>query len=112
MLAVVAILAVLLALASAVAVVAVRALVRSLQDDRLFLRARVCDLERQLASHSWQDYAQISTVPSPALVTPDNLPRNGWGEARAEEAYGESADDVIESFLASNGVDLEGPTVG
>lgn len=107
---VIVLLAVLLLATAIVTTFTSRAFIRSLHDDRAFLRERVTDLERQLASHSWQDYAQVSTVPTP-LARASEVVRNGWGEERLDEAYGENEDDVIENFLASNGVDLEGPTI-
>lgn len=85
-------------------------LVSTLRDERNFLRARVVDLERQLRAHTWHEYAGISQVPSPLTVA--NEVTNGWGEARSDEAYGESAEDVFEQRLAALGLDLEGPTVG
>lgn len=84
--------------------------IETLKADKAYLRERVTDLENRLASHSWQEYAAMSEIPTP--LTRSTKPTNGFGEERSEEAYGETAEDVLASYLASNGVDLEGPTVG
>lgn len=84
--------------------------VRSLHEDRNFQRARVVDLERQLAAHTWQEYAQLTALTSPLQQA--TAATNGWGEQRPEEAYGESAEDNFAHQLAGLGLDLEGPTVG
>lgn len=91
-------------------VAAVWSLVSTLRDERNFLRARVVDLERQLRAHTWQEYASLSQVESPvasaAAVT------NGWGEPRSEESFGETEADNVAAYLASAGIDYEGPTLG
>jgi hypothetical protein len=85
-------------------------LVATLRDERTFLRARVVDLERQLRSHNWSEYAGISQVPSPLTVASEVT--NGWGETRREEAFGESPEDQVQAHLEALGLDLDGPTVG
>lgn len=81
-----------------------------LRAESAYLRARVTDLERQLRSHTWQEYAAISQVPSPLTVAHEVT--NGWGETRSEESYGATLEDQVEHRLAEMGLDLEGPTVG
>lgn len=105
-----AILAVLLLAVQAWVILVYRAYLRSMNEDRAYSRERITDLERALLAHGWQDYAQIAATPTP--LARSTAVTNGWGEDRPEEAYGENEHDVIESFLASNGIDLEGPTLG
>jgi len=74
-------------------------------------QTRITDLENRLMSHSWGEYAQLQNgVDSHTDQTARVL--NSFGEPRAEEAFGETEEDQVDAFLRSQGIDLEGPTVG
>lgn len=74
-------------------------------------QTRITDLENRLMSHTWGEYAQLQNgVDNHTAQTVRAV--NSFGEVRAEEAFGETEEDLVDAFLAANGVDLEGPTVG
>lgn len=86
-----------------------KALVAALSDDKDYARQRIADLERSLASHSFEQYAALSQLPTPLERSRSTV---SFGGTRPDEAWGEAEEDIIESYLAANGVDLEGPTIG
>lgn len=74
-------------------------------------QTRITDLENRLMSHTWGEYAQLQNeVDNHTAQTVRSL--NSFGEARAEEAYGESPEDVAEQLLSELVGDYEGPTIG
>lgn len=84
----------------------------SVQASVAYERARVNDLERRLATHTWQEYAALSqAVPTPlaqSTAVTDSFGREG----RTDESFGQTEEEVLEAWLAANGTDLEAPTVG
>lgn len=71
----------------------------------------ITELQNRLGAHTWGEFAQLQNeVASHTGQTVAAL--NSFGESRAEEAYGESPQDIVESLLAGMGADYEGPTVG
>lgn len=78
---------------------------------RNLLTARVTTLENRLQSGSLQEFAHAQEA-SDELDKVRRFSTNGWGEERPEEAYGETREDMVEAAMASQGIDLEGPTIG
>lgn len=74
-------------------------------ETRLFLRVR--ELENAHLANSWGEYAQLQELPSAGTQA-----TNSFGEARAEEAHGETPEDIVNRYLEEHGVDMEGPIVG
>ena len=70
----------------------------------------ITELQNRLGSHTWGEFAQLQNeVDDHTSRTARVL--NSFGEPRAEEAYGESAEDVAQRLLDELG-DYEGPTIG
>lgn len=110
------------ALAAAVAAApmayAVRVITREADKNRATAQARavahqtyITELQNRVLAHSWTDFAQLQNdVAGHTQQTVNAL--NGFGEARSEEAFGESESDVVDQYLRDQGIDLEGPTIG
>ncbi len=71
----------------------------------------ITELQNRLAAHTWGEFAQLQNdVDSHTAQATRTV--NSFGEARSEEAFGESEQDIVDQFLSDHGIDLEGPTVG
>lgn len=71
----------------------------------------ITELQNRLGSHTWGEFAQLQNeVDSHTSQTVRSL--NSFGEPRAEEAYGENAEDLIAQQLLDDLADYEGPTIG
>lgn len=77
----------------------------------VYTQAYITELQNRLWSHTWGEFAQLQNgVVGPAEAA-SRVMTNSFGEFRAEEAYGESAEDVAQRLLEELG-DYEGPVVG